>query len=103
MKRSRTEPRVKRDSARQALALVALVAMGAFAVAGPSGIMAWGENQRLLEQRRVDIVRLGAERDALKNKVNLLDPNHPNSDFVAELARERLNVMDRDDKVMVIH
>ena len=92
-----------RDSLSQGLALVCLLILGGFALAGPSGILAWGENQRLLEQRLAEVAALSAERDELKNRVKLLDPRHMDSDLAGELLRKDLNVVHPDEKVMLLH
>jgi cell division protein FtsB len=99
-KRQRTEPRIKRGGLRQALAAVLLLAMGGVAVAGPSGIVTWSDSQRLIEQRQAEIDQLTADRDALKNKVGLLDPNHPDADYAGQLIKQRLNFVSKDEKVM---
>jgi cell division protein FtsB len=82
-------------------ALGMLLFLGGMALAGPSGILAWGENLSLLDQRRAEIARLTAERDELKNRVALLDPSHADPDFAGELVRERLNVL-RPDEVLIL-
>lgn len=96
----RIQPRLPGESLSQSLALVALLALGAIGLAGPSGLLAWGENNRLLEQRHAEIAQLTAQRDALKNRVNLLDPNHPDPDLVGELLRRDLNVVGADEMVI---
>ena len=72
------------------------------AVAGPSGILAWGENARLLEQREHEVVVLKAERDELRNRVDLLDPRHTDPDLAGELLRSNLNVVHPDEMVMLL-
>jgi cell division protein FtsB len=89
-----------RNSMTESLALLALLMMGAFAVAGPSGLLAWSENARLLEQRQKEVVLLTAERDRLSNRVNLLDPRHADPDLVGELLRADLNVAHPDEVVI---
>ncbi|SFG28545.1 Septum formation initiator [Novosphingobium sp. CF614] len=86
----------------QGLALAVLLLMGLFVVAGPSGLIAWSENQRMLEQRRVKLVELMAERDRLKNRVNLLAPNKVDPDLAGELLRGNLNVARPDEMVMLL-
>jgi cell division protein FtsB len=103
MKRSRTNARVRRDTVRQVLAVALLLGMVGFAVAGPSGIVAWSDSQKQLDQRQVEIARLTGERDQLRNKVDLLDPRHTDTDFAGELVRNRLNVVHKDDRVMLLH
>ncbi|MED5545353.1 MULTISPECIES: septum formation initiator [Novosphingobium] len=82
--------------------MAALLLMGAFAVAGPSGLLAWGENQRVLEQRRTSLVDLQDKRDRLRNRVNLLAPDHVDPDLAGELLRSNLNVARPDEKVLLL-
>ena len=100
MKRRRSQLRLPRESLTQTLALVALLVLGAIAIAGPSGLLAWGENARMLEQREKEVARLAAERDRLKNRVALLDPRHADPDLVGELLRSDLNVAHPDELVI---
>lgn len=91
-----------KDSLIQSLALVMLLVLGAVGVAGPSGVLALGENARLLEQREAEVKRLSAERDQLKNRVELLDPSHADPDLVGELLRRNLNVAHPDELVIPV-
>lgn len=85
---------------KQALALVALLLLAGFAVAGPTGVLAWSENVTALESRKADIARLTEKRDALRNRVMLLDPEAADPDLASELVREQLGVM-REDEVVI--
>lgn len=85
---------------KQVLALCALLLLAGFAVAGPTGVLAWSENATALEQREAQIAQLTAKRDALRNRVMLLDPEAADPDLASELVREQLGVM-RDDEVVV--
>ncbi len=100
--KSRRTPLLPKDSVTQSLALVALLALGAIGVAGPSGLLAWGEHARLLEQREEEIARLSAERDRIKNRVALLDPRHADPDLVGELLRSNLNMAHPDELVIPV-
>lgn len=86
----------------QRLALVALLVLLGLAIAGPSGILAWGENSQLLEQRHHQIAALVVERDALKNRVDLLHPDHADADLVVEELRRNLNVVHPDEVVLTL-
>lgn len=74
-------------------ALGGLLIMGGLAIAGPSGLLAWSENLRLLDQRKTELVALEKDRAALENKVALLDPAKADPDMVGELLRSQLNVV----------
>jgi cell division protein FtsB len=93
--------RLPREGLGQALALAALLIVGAIALAGPSGLLAWSENSRLLAERRAELDRLAAERDRLRNRVDLLDPRHADPDLVGELLRNNLNVAHPDEVVLL--
>ncbi|OYX63698.1 MAG: septum formation initiator [Novosphingobium sp. 32-60-15] len=99
---SRRAPLLPKDSLTQSLALVALLVLGAIGVAGPSGLLAWGENARLLDQREAEIAKLTAERDRMKNRVALLDPRHADPDLVGELLRSNLNMAHPDELVIPV-
>jgi cell division protein FtsB len=91
-----------KDSLTQSLALVTLLVLGAAGIAGPSGLLAWGENARMLEQRQKEIASLTAERDQLKNRVALLDRRGADPDLVGELLRRNLNVAHPDELVLPV-
>lgn len=83
-------------------ALLLLLAIAGFAVAGPTGLLAWSENATALEQREHEIARLTAERNALRNRVKLLDPEATDPDLASELVREQLGVIHEDDVVITL-
>ena len=93
MRRKRSLIRTRRVKATQHAALVALLVMGGFAIAGPSGLLAWSENLRLLDQREAQLVELRAQQASLENKVALLDPDNADPDMVGELLRSQMNVV----------
>ncbi len=103
MKRSPSPLNLPRKSLSQSFALVALLLLGAVALVGPSGVLAWSENARLLEQREKELAALTAERDRLKNRVDLLDPRHADPDLVGELLRSDLNMAHPDELVITHH
>lgn len=92
--------RLPRHKMSQGLALLALMVMGGFAIAGPSGLFSWSENLQLLEQRKAQIAVLEAERRELRNRVELLDPENTDPDLVGELLRSNLNVVHPDEIVI---
>ena len=81
-------------------ALFALLVMAGLAIAGPSGILAWSENLRLLDERRAQLAAAEDERRTLANKVALLHPDHADADMVGELLRSQLNVVHPDEVVI---
>jgi cell division protein FtsB len=94
---------LRRESMTQGLALACLLAMGGLALAGPSGVLAWSENSRLLTERQQEVQRLTAERNELRNRVALLDPSHADPDLTGELLRSNLNVVHPDEMVLMVN
>lgn len=94
--------RIGRERASQAVALFCLLAMGAWVLIGPSGLLAWSENNHLLGERQNELVLLQAERDDLKNRVALLNPRQVDPDMAGQLLRSNLNVVHPDEVVLII-
>src|SRR5688500_9265580 len=94
----------RRDAAREKLtrfaALGFLLLLAGLALAGPYGLLSWGENIALLEQRQERIATLAAERAELQNLVARLDPDHVDPDLATELVRRNLNVAHEDEYVL---
>ena len=99
----RTEPRLPRQNLSQGLALVSLLILAGLALVGPSGLLAWSENHRLLDQRLKEIDTLSAQRDELRNRVALLNPRDTDPDLAGELLRKDLNVVHPDEMVMLLN
>jgi len=85
---------------KQGLALFALLALTALAIAGPTGLLAWSESDRLLELRQAQLAELTRQRDELRNRVALLDPDGADPDLVSEYIRRNLNLV-REDEVLL--
>ena len=102
MSKAETLIRSPREKLLQGIALAVLLLLGGLAFVGPSGVLAWGENIKLLEQRDARIAELRSERDELKNRVVLLDPKHADPDLVGELLRSNLNVAHPDEVVITV-
>lgn len=103
MKKSRPDPKLPRENLAQGFALACLLLMGGFAIAGPSGILAWSENLRQLDARKAEIAQMTEERDHLRNRVALLNPRQTDPDLAGELLRRNLNVAHPDEMVMLLH
>src|SRR3954453_3604996 len=78
-------------------ALGYLLLLGGLALAGPYGVLSWGESKRALEDRQHRIALLAHQRDELRNRVALLNPNSVDPDLSAELVRRDLNVARPDE------
>jgi cell division protein FtsB len=98
----RGTPRLANERLTQTVALLCLLAMGAWILFGPSGLISWSENSRLLIERQKELQQLSAERDVLKNRVALLDPNHVDPDLAGQLMRSNLNVVNPDEMVLLL-
>jgi len=77
-----------------------LLGLGALALAGPYGVLEWGRQNALLDEREAQIAALEAERVELGNRVELLDPERADPDLVGELLRRDLNVAHPDEYVI---
>ena len=87
---------------KQGFALVLLLGLGGMAIAGPYGVLAWGENLQLLDQRTARIAALQADKARLENLNMLLHPDHADPDLVGELLRRNLNVVHPDEVVLTL-
>lgn len=87
---------------KQGGALAVLLLLAGFAIAGPTGLLAWNENSKVLQQREAQIAALEERRDALKNRVDLLDPLAADPDLASELVRGELGVMHEDEVVLTL-
>jgi cell division protein FtsB len=89
-----------RRAAAPALALIVVGTFAGHAVAGPNGLMAWGGYHRNLEQRKVELAQLDAERTQLRHRSALLDPRKADPDMADELVRRDLGLV-RPDEVII--
>ena len=103
MRKRKDRPKLAKDSLTQGMALCCLLVLLAVAVAGPSGLLAWGESHRQLIERQKEVLRLSAEREELRNRVALLDPRHADPDLAGELLRKNLNVAHPDEVIIMVH
>ena len=86
---------------KQGAALAVLLLLTVLAIAGPTGLLAWSESSQELDQRNAQIAVLTEKRDALKNRVELLDPKAADPDLIGELLREQ-NVIHADEMVVTV-
>jgi cell division protein FtsB len=83
-----------------AIAIVLLLIFIAYAIVGPNGILAWGDYSRQLRQRQAELKMLQAQKAAIDNRVNLLDPRKVDPDMADELVRRQLGVTHPDEVVV---
>jgi cell division protein FtsB len=89
-----------RRVAAPALALTIVGTFAGHAIAGPNGLLAWGGYHRDLEQRKVELARLEAEKQRLRHRSALLDPKKADPDIAEELVRRDLGLV-RPDEVVI--
>ncbi len=82
------------------LAFVAVAALLAYAVIGPSGLIALSDHRAALDQRKAELAELQEKHDSLANRVKLLDPNNIDPDLGGELIRKELGVAAPDEIVI---
>ena len=88
---------------RAALPALALVVVGTFAghaVAGPNGLLAWGGYHRDLQERRIELASLEAERDRLRHRSALLNPKKADPDLADEMVRKDLGLIRPDEVIL---
>ncbi|MDQ3245979.1 MAG: septum formation initiator family protein [Pseudomonadota bacterium] len=89
-----------RRAAAPALALIVVGSFAGHAIAGPNGLLAWGGYHRDLQERKVELAKLDAEREALRHRSALLDPRKADPDIADELVRRDLGLV-RADEVII--
>lgn len=98
--RRRRNPELIKSVLVPGLALFALLAIATYALLGPTGIIAWTDYRTALHDRTEELKQLEKERDALRNKQKLLDPDNVDPDYAGELMRKELNVAAPDEIVV---
>ena len=83
-----------------ALAFLIVGNFAGYAIAGPNGLLAWGGYHRDLEERKVELAKLEAEKQKLRHRSALLDPRKADPDIADELVRRDLGLV-RPDEVIV--
>ena len=86
-----------------AAGLCVVIALTAYAVLGPNGVLALEDYKRQVAQRERAYAALDQHREVLRNRVALLDPRHANPDLVDELVRKKLNVAHPDEVIVPLN
>jgi cell division protein FtsB len=89
-----------RRAAWPALALIVVGTFAGHAIAGPNGILAWGNYHHALQQRQTELAQIEREHAALRHRSDLLDPRKADPDIADELVRKDLGLV-RPDEVIV--
>lgn len=100
MNQTRRISATQREKLIQFGALCWLLLLGGLALAGPYGVLAWGENLSVLHKREQQITELRQDKARLQNLVALLDPDHVDPDLSTELLRRDLNVAHPDEYIL---
>ena len=82
------------------IALVALLGLAAYAILGPTGIIAAVDYNVAYKQRSQELAALEKERDALLNRKRLLNQDNVDPDLAGEMMRKELNVVAPDEVVV---
>lgn len=86
-----------------ALALLIVGNFAGYAVAGPNGLLAWGGYHRDLQERKVELAELQAEKAQLQHRSKLLDPKKADPDMADELVRRDLGLVRHDEVVVPLN
>lgn len=82
------------------LTFCAFIGLFAYAVVGPSGLIALSDHQAALSARQAELRELDEQHAALENRVKLLDPDNIDADLGGELIRRELGVAAPDEIVI---
>jgi cell division protein FtsB len=83
-----------------ALAVLVVGNFAGYAIAGSNGLLAWGGYHRDLQERKIELAELQAEKARLQHRSQLLDPDKADPDMADELVRRDLGLV-RPDEVVV--
>jgi cell division protein FtsB len=89
-----------KDRLAQLGVVAVLLGLGGLALAGPYGLLEWGESQAVLDERRARIAELEERRDEYRNLNERLDPENVDPDLATELVRRNLNVAHPDEYII---
>ena len=81
-------------------ACLGLAGIVAWLLFGSTGLFAWNDYSRALDQRRAELAQLEDRQRMLQNHLRLLDPQHVDPDLAEERVRRDLNLMHPDDIVV---
>lgn len=91
-----------RASVLPTLSIIFIAFFGYSAVFGPNGVLAYRDYQADLAQRKAQLTALEKQRDAMRNRVNLLDPRRVDPDMAEELIRKKLHVAHPDEVIVPV-
>ena len=100
MAKHRTVWDLVKRAAGPAAALLVIAFFGGYALAGPNGVIAWGDYRHQLDRKQSELAKLEAQKKVIANRVSLLDPRKANPDLADELIRERLGYAHPDEIII---
>ena len=83
-----------------AVGLLIIANFVGYDVAGPNGILSWGDYRRMQQERAVQLAQLKREKAVLSHRAALLDPNKADPDLADEMVRSQLGLV-RPDEVII--
>ena len=70
-----------------------LAAIGLSLSPGPNGLLAWGGYHRDLQERKIELAKLEAEKTQLRHRSTLLHPRKADPDLADEMVRDKLGLV----------
>ncbi|MEI9850042.1 MAG: septum formation initiator family protein [Sphingomonas sp.] len=101
MGRSSPIQTILRSAGLPAVAVIAMGFFGYYALLGPNGILAYKDFRQQVAEKSLKYQQLDKRRAEVRNLVQLLDPRGADPDLVDELARRKLNVVGKDELILV--
>lgn len=79
---------------------VGVAVMAAWLLFGQTGLFAWSDYNRTLDQRRQQLASIEQRHRQLLNHRDLLNPAHVDPDFGEEIIREQFDLVHPDDIIV---
>ena len=86
-----------------AIAVLLLLFFAGYVILGSNGILAWGDYKRQLHNAQSDLKHVQAQRQELRNRVDLLNPRRVDPDLSDELIRRELGVIHHDEVIVPLN
>ena len=82
--------------------ILILTMLGLQAFTGQQGILMWRQYSLQSDNLSREKAQLALKRQSLESEIKLLKSGHVNSDYVEELAQEKLSYISPQDKVIIL-
>ena len=86
-----------------AIAVLLLLFFAGYVILGSNGVLAWGDYTRQLHRAQGELKQVEAQRNDLRNRVDLLNPRRVDPDLSDELIRRQLGVIHHDEVVVPLN